>query len=105
MDWLEIIQLRSYSPSDRDKATDAFRRLALPDLKNGLVDITMFGDITLKNDISVFIRWKGMAPEKGKSAVGLHLAAVFSQFGQIYHSAWTPYARFDGTTRRAIRAE
>ena len=105
MDWLEVIQLRSYSPSDRDKATATFRRLALQDLKKGLVDITMFGDITLKNDICIFIRWKGKAPEKGKSAVGQHLAAVFSEFGQIYHSAWTQYTRFDGTPRRGIRAE
>lgn len=93
MDWIELIQLRSYTRSDRDEAIAAFHQLASPDRETGLMDITMFRDFTLKNDICIFITWKGEVPEKGKSPLGLQLAATFSEFGQIYHSVWTYDAR------------
>ncbi len=104
MDWIELIQLRSYTPSDMDKAIAAFHQLASPDREKGLMDIIMFRDSTLKNDICIFIGWDGEVPEKGKSPLGLQLAATFSEFGRIYHSVWSYDARLKLKPRRKIRA-
>lgn len=88
MDWIELIQLRSFTPIDRDEAAEAFHQLVSPVREIGLMDITMFKDISLRNDICIFLSWSGDVLEKGKSSLGTQLAETFSSFGQIYHSVW-----------------
>ena len=88
MQWLEIIQLRSYSQPDRDDALAAFQQLSLPDRERGLQDIILLRHMALENDLSIFIHWDGELHGTGKSPLGLQLAAAFSEFGQINHSVW-----------------
>ena len=104
MDWIEWIQVRTYTPSDRDEALAAFHELAFPDREKGLEDITLFRDFTPTNDMCIFIAWNGPVPEKGKSPLGLQLAATFSEFGRIYHSVWTFDARLTLKPRRKLHA-
>lgn len=104
MDWIELIQIRPYTPLDKDKATAAFHQLADLDQEKGLTDITIFRDATLKNDICIFFSWSSEVPENAKSNLGLQLAAMFSEFGHIYHSTWSYYTRLMATPRRRNRA-
>jgi len=88
MQWLEIIQLRSYSKPDRDDALVAFQQLSLPDRESGLKDIILFRHIAPEDDLCIFIHWDGEVPGTEKSPLGLQLAAAFMEFGQINHSVW-----------------
>ena len=85
MNWFEIIHLRAYSPGDRDKAVSAFHQLSSPEKEKGLGDISLFRNVSLHNDLSIFIDWRGRVRHRGKTPLGLQLAAAFSQFGQINH--------------------
>lgn len=100
MEWIEIIQLRSYTCSDRDQAVAAFHQLSSPDQAIGIDDITLSKNIILNNDLCIFINWHCEIPEKGKSQLGYRLATAFSQFGKIYHSAWLHDTKFPMATRR-----
>jgi len=88
MQWLEIIQLRSYCKPDRDDALAAFQQLSLPDQESGLKAIILFRHIALEDDLCIFIHWDAEVPGTEKSPLGLQLAAAFSEFGQINHSVW-----------------
>lgn len=94
MDWIEILQLRSYRSGDREKAVAAFYDLLPPPAEKGIDSIDLFQNAVLENDLGIFIRWKGEVPQAGKSRLGLQLAAAFSEYGQIYHSAWRYKTRF-----------
>jgi len=88
MNWIEIIRLRSYSQPERNKALAAFQQLSLPARENGLKDVILLRDVVLDNDLCIFIHWASEISGKGKSPLGLQLAAAFSEFGQINHSVW-----------------
>ncbi len=88
MNWIEVIQLRAYSQHDRDKAVSAFHQLSFPAQEEGLRDIRLFRNVALQNDLSIFISWEGRVSQRGRTPLGLQLAAAFSQFGQIYHAVW-----------------
>lgn len=93
MDWVEIIQLRSYSRSDCDAAVAAFHDLSSPEGESGLEDIILLRNPALDTDMGIFINWRGEVPQRGKSGLGLQLAAAFSGYGWIYHSIWTYQTR------------
>jgi hypothetical protein len=105
MNWIEMVHLRSYSRSDRDEAGAAFRQLTLPDRDRGLRDIILFRDIALDNDLCILIHWRGEVPKKGKSPLGLQLAAAFSEFGQINHSVWMREGKVPLKARRTKHEE
>ena len=100
MNWIEIVHLRSYSQADRNEAHAAFQQLSLPDRENGLEDIILLRDVALDNDLCIFIYWAGEISGKGKSPLGLQLAAAFSEFGRINHSVWMHEGSVSLTARR-----
>ncbi|MBW1901738.1 MAG: hypothetical protein JRJ20_08890 [Deltaproteobacteria bacterium] len=89
MDWIEIIQLRSYSRTDCDAAVVAFHELSSPDRESGLEDVVLLRNTVLDTDMAIFINWRVEVPQRGKSHLGSQLVAAFSEYGQIYHSVWT----------------
>jgi len=93
MDWIEIIQLRSYSRTGCDAAAAAFYELTSPDREGGLEDVTLLRNAGIDTDIGIFINWRGEVSQRGKSRLGSQLAAAFSEYGQIYHSVWKCEAR------------
>jgi hypothetical protein len=88
MDWIEIIQLKSFTGQDRDSAVAAFQQLSAPLSDASLREIDLFKSPNLENELSILINWCGDVPPSGKSDLGLQLASAFSEFGYIYHSGW-----------------
>lgn len=89
MDWIEIIQLRSSTRMDCDAAVAAFKNLSSPDREKGLEDVILLRNPVLDTDMGIFIYWRGDVPQRGKSGLGVQLAAAFSEYGRIYHSIWS----------------
>lgn len=88
MNWIEIIQLKSYSVKDRETAVKAFQQLSTPLSEIGLKKIDLFKSQNLKNELSILINWRGNVPPNGKSGLGQQIASAFSEFGYIDHSGW-----------------
>lgn len=88
MDWIEIIQLKSYTGSDRNEAIAAFQQLTPHADQTTLQELNLFQSLSLDNELSLLISWHGDAPQGGKSRLGQQLAEAFSEFGHIYHSGW-----------------
>jgi hypothetical protein len=95
MDWIEIIQLKSYTGPDRDGAVKAFDQLSAPAWEADLGEINLFRSPNLENELSILINWHGDVPPNGKSSLGLQLATAFSEFGHIYHSGWRHSSRLN----------
>lgn len=93
MDWIEIIQLKSFTGLDRDGAVSAFRELSAPAWDTNLREINLFKSPNLENELSILINWHSDVPPNGKSGLGLQLASAFSEFGYIYHSGWRHSSR------------
>lgn len=93
MDWVEIIQLKSYTGPDRDGAVAAFHELSAPLWEANLREINLFRSPNLENELSILINWHGDVPLNGKSGLGLQLANAFAEFGHIYHSGWRHSSR------------
>jgi hypothetical protein len=88
MNWIEIIQLKSFTGQDKDSAVAAFQQLSAPLSDAGLREIDLFNSPNLENELSILINWYGDVPANGKSGLGLQLASAFSMFGYIDHSGW-----------------
>lgn len=88
MDWIEIIQLKSFTGRDRDSAVAAFGELSAPSSDVGLREIDLLKNPKLENELNILINWYGEMPSNGKSGLGLQLARAFSEFGYIDHSGW-----------------
>ncbi|ACN16542.1 hypothetical protein HRM2_34670 [Desulforapulum autotrophicum HRM2] len=88
MNWIEIIQLKSYSGQDRENAVAAFHHLSEPLPDDRLRHIDLFKSANLENELSILINWSGDVPHNGKSGLGLQLSRAFSDFGYIDHSGW-----------------
>ena len=101
MDWVEIIQLKSFTGSDRDGALAAFHQLSAPARDGNLQEITLFKSPNLENELSILINWHGDPPHNGKSGLGLQLARAFGVFGHIYHSGWCLSGRLAPISKQA----
>ncbi len=88
MDWIENIQIKSYTNQDRDKAIDAFHQISSPVQAEGLEKLALLRSLSLENELNIFLCWNGSLPSAGKSRLGLQLASAFAEFGPIYHSGW-----------------
>ena len=88
MNWIEIIQLKSFTRQDKESAVAAFEQLSEPLADTSLQEIDLFKSPNLENELSILINWYGDVPPNGKSKLGLQLASAFSEFGYIDHSGW-----------------
>ncbi len=100
MNWIELIQLRAYSQGDREAAVNAFHELSFKNIHGRLMDIRLFGNHTLQNDLIICMNWRGEIPKEGKTPLGLQLAAAFSQFGRFHHAIWTGRGKQNVNERR-----
>lgn len=91
MDIVEQIRLRVYSPPDKDAAIAAFHQITLPEREKGFECMHLLNELSFAGDLCIFIHWQKTArlSLKGKSPLGIQLAAAFSKFGRINHSIWT----------------
>ena len=93
IDWIEIIQLKSFTYQDGDSVEAAFQQLSAPLTATSLQEIDLFRSPHLENELSILIKWHGDVPPNGKSGLGLQLASAFSEFGYIDHSIWRHSSR------------
>ena len=93
IDWIEIIQLKSFTYQDGDSAEAAFQQLSAPLTAASLQEIDLYRSPHLENELSILISWHGDVPPNGKSGLGLQLASAFSEFGYIDHSIWRHSSR------------
>jgi len=102
MDWFEVIHLRSRSAKERDEALSAFQDLLPPNRDAMLEKIALFQNHHIESDLTIYILWRSRAVEAEKSPLGLQLAAAFSEFGRISHTAWTHAASIHSHYRRPV---
>ena len=84
IDWIEIIQLNSFTGLNRESAVAAFQHLSTPLSDDSLREIDLFKSPNLENELSILISWYRDMPANGKSGLGLQLARAFSEFGYYY---------------------
>jgi len=85
MNLIEIIHIRSFGPKDREAAMQAFRNLQFPDFNRAVMSMKLLQDVLLDTDLRIVIQWQGKVIEKAKSALGVQLAAAFTEFGRVHH--------------------
>jgi hypothetical protein len=88
MGFVELVQLRVYSPPDRDAAIAAFHQITLPEWEKGFENMNILKELSLAGDLCIFIQWQKTACLNGKTPLGLQLATAFSKFGRTNHSIW-----------------
>ncbi len=103
MDWIEIVHLRSYSQVVADEALASFHQLTLSECDDELVEIALYRDMVLRNDLCVIIHRHGDIFGAGKSPLGVRLASAFSEFGLINHYVLTEEGRLTCKQRKCNR--
>ncbi len=93
MDWIEIIQLKSFTCQDGASAEAAFQQLSAPLSDASLREVDLFRNPHLENELSILMKWHSDVPPSGKSGLGQQLASAFSEFGYIDHSIWLHSSR------------
>lgn len=86
MQWIETIQFRPYSQTDKMLAIQAFEELPQPE--RNLCEIDMLQSINVENELTILLFWENENFSGGKSDLGYQLAAAFSRYGHVYHSGW-----------------
>jgi len=85
MNLFEVIHIRSFSTKDREAAMRAFADLRFLDSKGTIQGMKLLQDVLLETDLRVIIQWQRETIEKAKSALGIQLAAAFTEFGRVHH--------------------
>jgi hypothetical protein len=88
MDCLEIIALRSSTIPDPEDLIRLVKHIEASHGAEETIALRFFQHATVENDFSVHIRRKTTGGRPDKSALGLQLAHLFSEFGLVSHSVW-----------------
>jgi hypothetical protein len=87
MDWIEIIELRSYR----------FKPETLKELKQTIVEneqdegLKAFGiyhNASVETDTGIHIHWKTREDRIKRSSLGLRIALALKEFGPVNHAIW-----------------
>ena len=89
MKLIELIQVRSFSETDRQHAIDLFNTLSLTG-SHIPARIQIFKNQVLTTDLQVCLCWEKAGDSPFKSEVGEKLVAAFKAYGWISHSIWEP---------------
>ncbi len=86
---IELIQVRSFSETDKQEAVNIFKNLSLdePEVPSKM---RLLGNQTQPTDLSIHLYWDNAQAHPFKSAFGEKLAAAFKYFGWISHTIWKP---------------
>lgn len=98
MKCVEIIVLRSASVRCESDSLEFLRSLydALDFVKSYEVGETkplpvmlkVYRSALVENDLSIHLHWRGRVGSPEKSALGLQLARLFSEYGLVNHTVW-----------------
>ncbi|MBU1386914.1 MAG: hypothetical protein KKE62_14240 [Proteobacteria bacterium] len=86
---IELIQVRSFSESNRQQVIDMLK--SLPETGPGIPsNIQIFENQIQTTDLCICLFWDQTQLHFVKSALGENLAAAFKIFGWISYSVWNP---------------
>ena len=88
MKTLEIIHLRLTGNSHQDLMNIIEGVL---NFKGEEMDIRIYRQTKLANDLAVHIHRETKGKDKGYSNTGLRLATLLKEYGMVAHSVWTAY--------------
>ncbi len=88
MDWIEIIHVRAFSETTREKAHRLTKEIVAACLPGGLRSVACWQRSDLDTDISIILRWFQHTQQRAYSTLGIQLAEDFSNFGWVTHSIW-----------------
>lgn len=87
MDWIEIIELRSYNLKP-----EILRELKLTvvdeEHSEDLKTLEIYYNASIDTDTSIHIHWRTEERGIGKSPMGLRIALALNEFGRVNHSIW-----------------
>ena len=87
MNWIEIIELRSYR----------FKPETLRELKQTIVEserdrglrvFEVYHNLYIETDTGIHIHWKTREGRIKKSSLGLRIASALRDFGHVNHTIW-----------------
>ena len=87
MNWIEIIELRSYR----------FKSETLKELKQAIVEdeqdeglkaFEIYHNASVETDTGIHIHWKTSEDRIKRSSLGLRIALALKDFGHVYHTIW-----------------
>ena len=85
--WLEIIKLRR-AGNGEEILGEFLRSLVRSGQIRELVEIKTYRHASFESDLNVHLYWESERPKPNGSALGLHLAQAFREFGLMNHSVW-----------------
>lgn len=88
MTWTELITIHADTPLDAKQVVSTFYQTSYTAPEKGLADIALLRHHDAGNGFCIRLTWQGDVPEKGRSSLGFQLAKIFSEKGQIDHTAW-----------------
>jgi hypothetical protein len=87
MNWIEIIELRSY----RFKP-DTLRELKQAIVENeqdeGLRAFEIYHNVSVETDTAIHIHWMTKEGRIKKTSLGLRMASALKDFGPVNHTIW-----------------
>lgn len=88
MTCLEIITLRFATKLEKRTIRDLVKQMGTVNRAECPVGLKVYRNPAIGNDISVHIQRKASNGDPGKSALGLQVARLFSEYGLVSHSVW-----------------
>ena len=88
MKYLEIITLRSATNPEMITIKGLVKKIKAGDVAEGLLELRLYQNASVENDISVHIQREAPNGYPGKSPLGLQLARLFREYGLVSHSLW-----------------
>jgi len=87
MNWIEIIELRSYS-FNPETLRELKQSFAKDEQKEGLKGLEIYHNASVDTDTSIHIHWITKDNQISKSSLGLRLASALKEFGRVNHTIW-----------------
>lgn len=87
MNWIEIIELRSYSLNP-ETLKELKRTIAEDEQTEGLTALEIYHNASIGTDTSIHLHWITKDDQASKSSLGLRIALSLKEFGRINHNIW-----------------
>ena len=88
MKWIEIIKVRGTEDSDIRAVRDMLQDFVKIPVETKPTTVKLYYHSTVKNDLSIHIRWNLETMIAQKSSLGLRIAVAISDLGMVNHSVW-----------------
>lgn len=87
MNWIEIIELRSYS-FNLETLRELKQTIVENEQDEGLKAFEIYHNASVETDTGIHIHWITKEDRIKKSSLGLRIAIALMEFGQVNHTIW-----------------